>query len=288
MREAARYAAGPTEGEGAVDGFLERAVAQAHERVAEAARLVEPAALEASARRRPAGPSLAAALSHPGTSVIAEVKRASPSAGHLAWVPDPVALARSYLTGGAAALSVLTEPAHFRGSLADLDVVAAGVAAPAIRKDFVVDAYQVWEARMAGAAAVLLIVAALEHDRLVDLLGVCAEAGLEPLIEVHDAAEAARATQALAAAGPTRRIRPIVGVNARDLVTLEIDPARFGACVEALPDGAIRVAESGVGRAQDVTRAREAGADAVLVGSHLVTAADPAATVRSLVEAGRG
>jgi indole-3-glycerol phosphate synthase len=266
-----------------MSGFLERACVEARARVAEASRLVPADVLRAAAA--PASRSLAAALAGPDVSVIAEVKRASPSKGHLAWVPDPAAQARAYAEGGAAAISVLTEPAHFHGTLADLAVVSHAVAAPTIRKDFLVDPYQVWEARRSGAAAVLLIVAALADDELVHLLEICAEAGLDALVEVHDPAEAERAgaAYARAAAAPP----PVVGVNARDLATLEIDPGRFAACVGALPDGAVAVAESGVSGPDDVRRAAEAGADAVLVGEHVVTAADPAAAVRQLVTAGR-
>jgi indole-3-glycerol phosphate synthase len=267
-----------------VTGFLARACSEAAERVAEAARLVPLDELRAAVGPPPRR-AFDQALRAPGVSVIAEVKRSSPSKGHLAWVPDPAAHAAAYARGGAAAISVLTEPAHFSGTLADLAAVAAAVDVPAIRKDFVVDAYQVWEARRAGAAALLLIVAALDDDRLCDLLRETAQAGLGALVEVHDVAEAERAGRAFAAvgaAGPP----PVVGVNARDLATLEIDPGRFAACVDALPAGAVTVAESGVSGPQDVARAAAAGADAVLVGEHVVTSAEPEEAVRRLVEAG--
>ena len=217
-------------------------------------------------------------------SVIAEVKRASPSRGEMAEIPDAVALASSYAAGGAAAVSVLTEPQHFRGSLDDLAAVAAGVPAPVLRKDFVVDEYQVWEARNAGAAAVLLIVAALEQDDLAMLLGVADAAGLAALIETHDELEVERAIGAYEAAAITGR--PIIGVNARDLTTLEVDPRRFAAVREIIPEGAIAVAESGVKSADDVRRLAAEGADAVLVGESVATSADPAAAVAALVEAG--
>jgi indole-3-glycerol phosphate synthase len=265
-----------------VSTFLPRACAEARERVTEAARLVPLGALrEASA---PAPRPLAPALGGPGVAVIAEIKRASPSKGHLAWVPDPAPRARAYATGGAAAISVLTEPAHFHGTLADLTAVAAAVEVPVLRKDFVVDAYQVWEARAAGASALLLIVAALDDDELARLLAETATAGLDALVEVHDVAEAARAARALeASAYPDV---PVVGVNARDLTTLQVDAGRFAACVDALPAGAVAVAESGVAGPDDVRRAGAAGADAVLVGEHVVTAADPRAAVAELVAAG--
>lgn len=263
--------------------FLRHVCAEASERVAEAQRLVPLAALRA--QLPPAAPSFSTGLRAPaaaGVAVIAELKRASPSKGHLAWLPDCAAHALSYQRGGAAAVSVLTEPAHFRGTLADLAVVAAAVDVPVLRKDFVVDAYQVWEARQAGASGVLLIVAALGDAQLVDLLAAVRAAGLEALVEVHDEREAARAGAALDAAGVEA---PVIGVNARDLTTLEVDPGRFSACVDALPTRALTVAESGVSGPEDVLRAAQAGADAVLVGEHVVTAADPRAAVGSLVHA---
>lgn len=261
--------------------FLESACADAHARVAEARRLVPLPALVAQAKARPAVPSLAAALSGPGVAVIAEVKRASPSRGHLAWIPDPAAHAGAYAAGGAAAISVLTEPVHFHGTLADLAAVTAAVRVPVLRKDFLVADYQVWEARRAGAAAVLLIVAALDDETLLALLRTTSAAGMEALVEVHDIADAARAGQALEAAGLARGV---VGVNARDLTTLEVDPDRFAACVDALPAGAVAVAESGVRTPARVRAAGQAGADAVLVGEHLATAADPRAATLALAE----
>jgi indole-3-glycerol phosphate synthase len=265
-----------------VSGFLAQACAEARARVAEASRLVPLPVLQRA--DAPGAVSLHTALSAPGVSVIAEVKRASPSRGHLAWVPDPAALGAAYADGGAAAISVLTEPAHFRGTIGDLAQVAAAVPVPVIRKDFVVDAYQVWEARRAGAAAVLLIVAALDDRTLAGLLDEVTAAGLDALVEVHDRDEAARAGAAYAAAANPPPA--VVGVNARDLTTLQVDPDRFAACVDALPDGALAVAESGVAGAVDVARAAAAGARAVLVGEHVVTSAEPAAAVRRLVEAG--
>lgn len=263
-------------------GFLQQACDEARERVAEASRLVPLVVLE----QAPAPPPrpLAPAIGGPGVAVIAEIKRASPSRGHLAWVPDPAPRAAAYVAGGAAAISVLTEPTHFHGTLADLTAVAATVSVPVLRKDFVVEAYQVWEARAAGASAVLLIVAALDDDALVDLLGHVARSGLDALVEVHDETEAARAATAFEAARYPDV--PIVGVNARDLSTLEVDPGRFAACVDALPAGALAIAESGVAGPDDVARVAAAGASAVLVGEHVVTAADPEKAVRILVDAG--
>ncbi len=266
-------------------GFLERACDQARARVTAAIgeRPLDDIRTAAAARRRP--PSLADALSGPGVAVVAEVKRASPSRGDLAPIPDAGALARRYRDGGAAAVSVLTEPLAFKGSLDDLEAVVAAVDIPALRKDFVVDPYQVHEAAAVGAAAVLLIVAALDDAALAGLLRVADEAGLDALVETHTPAEAARAATAHAAAGSGRRL--IVGVNARDLATLTVDPGRFAAVRAALPAGAIAVAESGVRGPDDVTRLADLGADAVLVGESVATAADPAAAVAALVAAGR-
>jgi indole-3-glycerol phosphate synthase len=223
-----------------------------------------------------AGPSFAEALAPAGVAVIAEVKRASPSKGPLAPDLDAAEQAEAYRAGGAAAVSVLTEPDRFRGALSDLaDVAALGM--PALRKDFLVDPYQVWEARAAGAAAVLVIVAALDDRRLHDLLVTCDEAGIDALVEVHDEDEAARAVRA----GAT-----IIGVNARDLRTFEVDRDAFRRVRPDLPDDILAVDESGIRLPDDVRAAALAGADAVLVGEAVVTAPDPRAAVAVLVSAG--
>jgi indole-3-glycerol phosphate synthase len=208
-----------------------------------------------------------------GSSVIAEVKRRSPSRGDLAEIPDPAALATAYQQGGAAAVSVLTEGRRFGGSLADLDAVRAAVDVPVLRKDFVVDPYQLLEARAHGADLVLLIVAALPGEQLQTLYDRARELGLTPLVEVHDEAEAERAARLGA---------PLVGVNARDLKTLEVDAATFGKVAPTLPDGVVIVAESGVATTADVRRLVGEGADAVLVGEALVRDGDPAAAVRAM------
>jgi indole-3-glycerol phosphate synthase len=209
--------------------------------------------------------------------VIAEVKRASPSQGPIAPGLDAAAQATAYQRGGAAAVSVLTEPTRFAGSLDDLAAVSAtGVSA--LRKDFIVDRYQIWEARAAGAAAVLLIVAALDDRTLAGLHDEAALAGLDALVEVHDVEEAARA----AAIGAR-----IVGVNARNLRTFEVDPEAFARLRASLPAQALAVAESGISTPEQVREAAACGADAVLVGESLVRAADPAAAVAALVAAGR-
>jgi indole-3-glycerol phosphate synthase len=208
-----------------------------------------------------------------GSSVIAEVKRRSPSKGDLAAIPDPAALASAYEQGGAAAVSVLTEERRFGGSLVDLDAVRTAVDVPLLRKDFVVDPYQLLESRAHGADLVLLIVAALPGDRLATLYDRSLELGLTPLVEVHDEPEAERATELGAS---------LIGVNARDLRTLEVDPATFGKLSPGLSDDAVTVAESGIGTPADVRRLVGEGADVVLVGEALVRDGDPVSAVRAM------
>ncbi|MDP9436495.1 MAG: indole-3-glycerol phosphate synthase TrpC, partial [Actinomycetota bacterium] len=217
-----------------------------------------------------------AALRGPGVAVIAEVKRASPSKGALAAVADPAALAADYADGGASWISVLTEQRLFGGSLADLDAVRARVDLPLLRKDFVVDGYQVEEARAHGADVVLLIVAALTHDALRALLEHVERLGMTALVEAHDEAEAVRALEAGAR---------VLGVNARDLRTLEVDRSVPGRVFAAVGDAAVRVAESGVRGSEDVLAYAAGGADAVLVGEGVVTAAGPGTSPRSAVAA---
>lgn len=213
----------------------------------------------------------------PGISVIAEVKRRSPSKGDLADIPDPASLARSYAAGGADAISVLTEQRRFGGSLADLRAVRAAVPTPVLRKDFVVGTYQLLEAREAGADLVLLIVAALDDETLHRLHAEALELGLTPLVEVHDEAETERAV-ALGA--------DLIGVNARNLKTLEIDQDTFGRLAPGIPDEVVKVAESGIFGADDVARHAAEGARAVLVGEALVKDGDPEAAVRAMKAGG--
>jgi indole-3-glycerol phosphate synthase len=258
--------------------FLDQLLRDAADRVA-AARAREPLeSLRDRARAVAVPGDFHAALAAPGVRVIAEVKRASPSKGDLAPGIDAVDQARAYVSGGAAAISVLTEPDRFKGTLADLEAVAA-LGTPTIRKDFTVDAYQVWEARAHGAAAVLLIVAALDDDMLAALHAEATEAGLAALVEVHDDSELDRAV----AIGAR-----IIGVNARDLRTFDVDRDAFARLRPSIPDGVVAIAESGVRGPDDVVRAGQQGADAVLVGESLVTATDPAAATAALVAAGRG
>ena len=231
---------------------------------------------EQAARRAPARDGWAV-LKQPGTSVIAEVKRRSPSKGALADITDPAALAQDYEAGGASVISVLTEARLFGGSLADLEAVRARVDVPVLRKDFVVSAFQVWEARAAGADLVLLIVAALEQNALVALVERTESLGMTPLVEVHDEDELARALDAGAR---------VVGVNARNLKTLEVDRGVFGRLAPLLPESVVSIAESGVRGPHDLLAYAAVGADAVLVGEGVVTGGNPRQAVADLVTAG--
>jgi indole-3-glycerol phosphate synthase len=216
-------------------------------------------------------------LNGPGVSVIAEVKRSSPSKGPLAKIADPAALAAEYEAGGAAAVSVLTEGRRFAGSLDDLVAVRCAVSVPVLRKDFIVSAYQLFEARAAGADMILLIVAALSDHQLIALIERATSIGLTPLVEVHTGEEISRAVQAGAR---------IIGVNARNLQTLEVDLSTFARLAPLIPDGIVRIAESGVRGPHDVIELARAGADVVLVGEALVTGRDPRSGVADLVAAG--
>jgi indole-3-glycerol phosphate synthase len=218
-----------------------------------------------------------AALREPGIGVIAEVKRRSPSKGALANIPDPAVLAKSYAENGARVISVLTEQRRFGGSLADLDAVRAVVDVPILRKDFVVTPYQVHEARAHGADLVLLIVAALEQNVLDSLLDRVESLGMTALVEVHTEEEADRALEAGA---------KVIGVNSRNLHTLEVNRSLFGELAPGLPNDVLRIAESGVRGPSDLLTYAGWGADAVLVGEGLVTSGDPGAAVRGLVAAG--
>jgi indole-3-glycerol phosphate synthase len=209
--------------------------------------------------------------------VIAEVKRKSPSKGELAPILDPAALAFEYQAGGAHAISVLTEQRRFGGSLDDLKAIRAAVEVPLLRKDFIVSGYQLWEARAAGADLVLLIVAALDQEALVSLIERTLSLGMTPLVEVHDAAEVPRAVQAGAS---------VIGVNARNLHTLEVDREQFAAVAPLIPSNCIKIAESGVRGPHDLVAYANLGANAVLVGETLVTDKDPRSAVHDLVAAG--
>lgn len=218
-----------------------------------------------------------AVLGSDGVSVIAEVKRASPSKGQLATIVDPAQLAQSYVEGGASVISVLTEQRRFSGSLADLTAVREAVDVPILRKDFIVTSYQLFEARAYGADLVLLIVAALDDQALISLIERAESLGLTALVEVHDESELRRALAANAR---------IIGVNARNLKTLEIHPEVFAALAPLVPADVVLVAESGIRGPRDLVNYAGAGADAVLVGEALVTGGDPRAAVHDLVAAG--
>jgi indole-3-glycerol phosphate synthase len=222
--------------------------------------------------------SLAAALTPRAAGevrILAELKRASPVKGVLADGFDPVARAPEYARAGAAALSVLTDP-HFQGSLDDLDAVRARVDCPVLEKDFVVEEYQLWEARARGADAVLLIVHILEPARLADLYQAAKGLGLSALVEVHREAELERAADLGAG---------LIGVNNRDLTTFRTDLATTERLAPRAPAGACVVSESGIAARADVLRVRAAGVHAVLVGEALSRSGDPAAKVRELLGA---
>jgi indole-3-glycerol phosphate synthase len=217
------------------------------------------------------------ALTGDEMKVIAEVKRSSPSKGSLSAITDPAALAESYQKAGASVISVLTEERRFKGSLSDLDAVRSRVDIPVLRKDFMVDEYQFYEARAHGADLVLLIVAALSKSQLKDFFDIATELKMAALIEVHTADELERALE----------ISPrIVGVNSRNLKTLEVDPKAFADLIPQIPAELIRVAESGISTRSDVEFAQNSGAKAILVGEALVTSGDPDLAMRTLL--GRG
>lgn len=237
------------------------------------ARRLGRATMERAAASRPPPPSFRSALNGPSVALIAEVKRRSPSAGDINEGLNPVDLARDYELGGAAAISVLTEATHFGGTLTDLELVTAAVELPVLRKDFVVEEIQLLEARAVGAAAVLLIVRILDQPTLEGLIRSASDIGLDTLVEVHDRQELDRAL----AAGAL-----IVGVNARNLDSFEIDVDRALRLLANVPADRLAVAESGMRQQRDIMAAAEAGADAVLVGGALASAPAPRTLARQL------
>lgn len=250
-------------------GAVQDAEARASQRplaAVEAAALAQPTARDALSALAPAD----------RVKIIAEVKRASPSRGDLASIPDPAHQARLYEQGGASAISVLTEGRRFKGSLADLEAVKGAVGLPVLRKDFIATEYQVLEARASGADLVLLIVAALDQVVLARLHGLILDLGMTPLVETHSADEVARAADLGAR---------LIGVNARNLSTFELDRDLFGSLVDQIPDDAVKIAESAVLAPADVAHYRSAGADVVLVGEALVTN-DPVTTLHAFLAAG--
>lgn len=235
------------------------------------------AEVKTAAERAPAPVDLAGALAAPGVRLIAEIKRASPSKGVFAANLEPAALARVYVENGASAISVLTDERFFQGHLDDLAAVkTAFPETPVLRKDFLIDQYQVYAARAAGADAVLLIVAVLGDEHLADLLALTHELRMHALVEVHNESELERALS----------VEPrVIGINNRDLRNFTVDLATTERLRRLIPDDTIVVAESGIFTAGDVRRLGAAGADAILVGEALVTAEDTAAKVRELAQA---
>lgn len=209
-----------------------------------------------------------------GISLISEVKRSSPSKGALATISDPAALARMYESAGASVVSVLTEARRFGGSLADLVAVRESISIPVLRKDFMVDEYQFFEARAYGADVVLLIVAALSQSQLKDFADLARELGMRAIVEVHSKDELERALE----------ISPeILGVNSRNLKDLTVNQQVFAELLPLIPANVVRVAESGISSRSEVLFAQRAGADAVLIGEALVRGSDPVATIRALL-----
>lgn len=259
-----RYTARPV-------GFLTDIVTRVRRDLAE--HPLDEAALRAAVSRRPPAQPFDMAITSGQPAVIAEVKRASPSAGSFATAVDPAAQAAAYEAGGAAAVSVLTEATHFGGSLEDLRLVRGRVAIPVMRKDFVVHRSQVLEARAAGADAVLLITACLADDDLLELLDAARSLGMEPLVETHDEHDLARALATDAR---------VIGVNARDLESLEVDLQAALERLRHMPADRVTVLESGVATREQALAAVRAGASAILVGEALMRAPDPTELVRRL------
>lgn len=261
----------------AMSTVLEQIVAGVREDLAAAEVLVPRHEIEARAAAAPPALDAEAALRRPGLSLIAEVKRSSPSKGALADIADPAALAADYEAGGATAVSVLTERRRFAGSLADLDAVRQAVRIPVLRKDFMVEDYQLHEARAHGADLILLIVAALEQRDLERMHALARDLGMTALVEVHDEDEVARAVDA----GAT-----VIGVNARNLKTLDVDPDTFARLAPLVPGHCVRIAESGISGPADAARYAAEGADAVLVGEALVRDGEPRRAAYDLIQAG--
>ena len=215
-----------------------------------------------------------ASLARPGMQVIAEVKRASPSKGELSAIADPAALAAQYQEGGAAVVSVLTEQRRFRGSMEDFRRVRKEIDIPMLRKDFIVTEFQVVESRLLGADLLLLIVAGLVKSQLVDFYQLATELGMDVLVETHDEAEVEIACDLGAR---------IIGVNSRNLKTLDVDPRAFERLIPMIPADVIRIAESGISKAEEVAAVRDLGAQAILVGETLVRAGNPSHAIAQLL-----
>jgi indole-3-glycerol phosphate synthase len=253
---------------------LNRIIEARRAEVARRKRIMPEPMLRIAAGKADPPRDFAGALSRNQLNVIAEIKKASPSAGVLRQQFEPVALARGFEQAGAAALSVLTEEENFQGALAHLRDARKAVSLPALRKDFIVDPWQVWEARAASADSFLLIAAALDDVSLAALLHLGRELGMEALVEAHTAEEVERAL----AAGAR-----IIGVNNRNLHTLEVRVETSFELIEAIPDDHVAVSESGLRSAEDLRKLRAAGFDAFLIGESLMREADPGAALRRLM-----
>ncbi len=260
-----------------VPTVLERILRSTREEVARRKRELPIDQLERDGEALAPRRSLHAVLTGPGVCVIAEFKRRSPSAGALRERPDVAEQVGAYERGGAAAVSILTEGPHFDGSLEDLREARAACALPVLRKDFIVDPYQLHEARAAGADAVLLIVAALEQPTLRDLHEEASELGLDALVEVHDRAELARANEVGAR---------LIGINNRDLRDFSVDVERTFALLEDVPDGVAVVSESGIATNEQLRHLEQRGVHAVLVGETLMRSPDPEGMLRELLSGG--
>jgi indole-3-glycerol phosphate synthase len=260
-----------------MSNVLDEIVAGVREDVAARQAVLALDEVKALAAKTPPALDALAALRAPGVGVIAEVKRRSPSKGALANIADPAHLAAQYQSGGARMISVLTEERRFGGSLDDLDAVRTAVRIPVLRKDFIVGSYQVHEARAHGADVVLLIVAALDQNTLMGLLERIESLGMTALVEAHTEDEASRAVDAGAR---------VIGINARNLRTLDVDRSTFERIAPGLPSEIVKIAESGVRGPLDLIEYAAAGADAVLVGEGLVTQTDPRQALADLVTAG--
>jgi indole-3-glycerol phosphate synthase len=254
---------------------LSRIIESRRAEVARRKRIMPEPVLRIAAGKAGAPRDFAGALARDQVNVIAEIKKASPSAGVLRRDFEPAALARAFEGAGAAALSVLTEEENFQGALAHLRDARAAVGLPVLRKDFIVDAWQVWEARAANADSFLLIAAALDNETLAELLALGRELGMEPLVEVHTADELER----VLAAGSR-----IVGVNNRNLHTLEVRVETSLELVEIIPQDCIAVSESGLRSVEDLRKLRSAGFDAFLIGESLMREADPGGALQRLID----
>lgn len=257
--------------------ILEKIVRWKHDEIERHKRKRPPELVRAEAAIAPPPRDFVGALRKEGVALIAEVKRASPSKGLLRHDFDAVALATTYEANGAAAISVLTDQHFFQGNLGHLQAVREAVSLPVLRKDFILDPYQVYEARAAGADAILLIVAALGDKALAELFELARVLGMTPLVEVHNEVELERAL---------RLNPPLIGINNRDLRTFQVDLNTTARLRPLIPPGITVVAESGIHTAADVRQVAEMGVDAMLVGEALVRAKDVAAKVRELSQAG--